>query len=32
MVGLVSMGIASFIGIFLGAFAGFFGDRELKDA
>jgi len=29
-VGLVSMGIASFIGIILGAFAGFFGDRDLK--
>ena len=30
MVGLVSMGIASFIGIFLGALAGFFGDTKLK--
>ena len=30
MVGLVSMGIASFIGIFLGALAGFFGDNKLK--
>jgi peptide/nickel transport system permease protein len=29
-VGLVSMGIASFIGIILGSFAGFFGDRDLK--
>jgi len=29
-VGLISMGIASFIGIILGAFAGFFGDRDLK--
>ncbi len=29
-VGLISMGIASFIGIVLGAFAGFFGDRGLK--
>ena len=30
IVGLISMGIASFIGIILGAFAGFFGDRDLK--
>tara|TARA_B100001142_G_scaffold324597_1_gene376615 strand:- start:1012 stop:2343 length:1332 start_codon:yes stop_codon:yes gene_type:complete len=30
MVGLVSMGIASVIGIFLGALAGFFGDNKLK--
>ena len=30
MVGLVSMGIASFIGIFLGALAGFFGDTKLQ--
>ncbi len=30
MVGLVSMGIASLIGIILGALAGFFGDRKLK--
>ena len=30
MVGLVSMGIASIIGIFLGALAGFFGDNKLK--
>ena len=30
MVGLVSMGIASLIGIFLGALAGFFGDSKLK--
>ena len=30
MVGLVSMGIASLIGIFLGALAGFFGDNKLK--
>ena len=29
-VGLVSMGIAAFIGIILGSFAGFFGDRDLK--
>ncbi|MBT5858526.1 MAG: hypothetical protein HOH88_01520, partial [Flavobacteriales bacterium] len=29
-VGLISMGIASFIGIILGAFAGFFGDRDLR--
>jgi peptide/nickel transport system permease protein len=29
-VGLISMGIASFIGIILGALAGFFGDRGLK--
>ncbi|MBT7726806.1 MAG: ABC transporter permease [Flavobacteriales bacterium] len=29
-VGLISMGIASFIGIILGSFAGFFGDRDLK--
>jgi peptide/nickel transport system permease protein len=29
-VGLISMGIAAFIGIILGAFAGFFGDRDLK--
>ena len=30
MVGLVSMGIASLIGIILGAMAGFFGDTKLK--
>ena len=30
MVGLVSMGIASIIGILLGALAGFFGDAKLK--
>ena len=30
MVGLVSMGIASLIGIILGALAGFFGDTKLK--
>ena len=30
MVGLVSMGIASVIGIILGALAGFFGDTKLK--
>tara|TARA_B100001758_G_scaffold7423_1_gene5736 strand:+ start:3592 stop:4917 length:1326 start_codon:yes stop_codon:yes gene_type:complete len=30
MVGLVSMGIASLIGIILGALAGFFGDSKLK--
>lgn len=30
MVGLVSMGIASIIGIILGALAGFFGDNVLK--
>ena len=30
MVGLVSMGIAAFIGIILGALAGFFGDNKLK--
>jgi len=30
MVGLVSMSIASVIGIFLGAIAGFFGDNRLK--
>ena len=30
MVGLVSMGIAAFIGIILGALAGFFGDTKLK--
>ena len=30
MVGLVSMGIASIIGIILGAMAGFFGDNTLK--
>ena len=30
MVGLVSMGIASLIGIILGALAGFFGDTRLK--
>ena len=30
MVGLVSMGIASIIGIVLGALAGFFGDTKLK--
>ena len=30
MVGLVSMGIASIIGIILGALAGFFGDNNLK--
>lgn len=30
MVGLVSMSIASIIGIFLGAIGGFFGDRRLK--
>ena len=29
-VGLVSMGIASILGIFLGSIAGFFGDRGLK--
>jgi len=29
-VGLISMGIASFIGIILGSFAGFFGDRDLR--
>jgi peptide/nickel transport system permease protein len=30
MVGLISMGIASIIGIILGALAGFFGDTKLK--
>ena len=30
MVGIVSMGIASLIGIILGAMAGFFGDTKLK--
>ena len=30
MVGLISMGIASIIGIILGALAGFFGDNKLK--
>ncbi len=30
MVGIVAMGIACFIGIFLGSFAGFFGDTEFK--
>ena len=30
LIGIVAMGIASFIGILLGAFAGFFGDRGLK--
>ena len=30
MVGIVSMGIASLIGIILGALAGFFGDTKLK--
>ena len=30
LVGLVSMGIASIIGIILGALAGFFGDNKLK--
>ena len=30
MVGIVSMGIASIIGIILGALAGFFGDTKLK--
>lgn len=30
MVGIVAMGIACIIGIFLGAFAGFFGDTEFK--
>ena len=30
MVGIVAMGIASIIGIILGAFAGFFGDTKLK--
>ncbi len=30
MVGIVSMGIAAFIGIILGALAGFFGDNKLK--
>jgi len=30
LVGIVSMSIASFIGILLGAFAGFFGDHRLK--
>lgn len=30
MVGIVSMGIASFIGIFLGAIAGYFGDERLR--
>tara|TARA_B100001564_G_scaffold146500_1_gene123023 strand:- start:1018 stop:2343 length:1326 start_codon:yes stop_codon:yes gene_type:complete len=30
MVGIVAMGIASIIGIFLGALAGFFGDTKLK--
>ncbi|MCB0705961.1 MAG: ABC transporter permease [Saprospiraceae bacterium] len=30
LVGLLSMGIATLIGIFLGSLAGFFGDRELK--
>lgn len=29
-VGVVSMGIACFIGILLGAFAGYFGDRRIK--
>src|ERR1035437_2279591 len=29
-VGLVSMGIASLFGIFIGAFAGYFGDERLK--
>jgi peptide/nickel transport system permease protein len=30
MVGLISMGIASLIGIFLGALAGYFGDERLR--
>ena len=30
LVGLISMGIAAFIGIILGSFAGFFGDKDLK--
>lgn len=30
LVGLVSMSIASFIGIFLGSIAGYFGDRHFK--
>ena len=30
MVGIVAMGIAGFIGIILGALAGFFGDTKLK--
>lgn len=30
MVGIVAMGIACIIGIFLGSFAGFFGDTEFK--
>ena len=30
LVGVVSMGIASLIGIFLGAFAGYFGDERLR--
>tara|TARA_B100000902_G_scaffold149672_1_gene146239 strand:+ start:3551 stop:5182 length:1632 start_codon:yes stop_codon:yes gene_type:complete len=29
-VGLISMGIASFLGILLGSLAGYFGDRDLK--
>jgi len=32
MVGVVSMGIASLIGIILGAFAGFFGDKNLMSS
>ena len=30
LVGVVAMGIASIIGVFLGAMAGFFGDRNLR--
>ncbi len=30
LVGIIAMGIASIIGVFLGAIAGFFGDRNLK--
>lgn len=30
LVGIVAMGIASIIGVFLGAMAGFFGDRNLR--
>lgn len=30
LVGIISMSIATFIGIFLGSLAGFFGDNELK--
>ena len=30
LVGVVAMGIASIIGVFLGAMAGFYGDRNLR--